>query len=479
MKCCFLVNNAPFLSEFFGKLSNEIIERGDDCLIIWISKIAEYEKKKFFPDKVKFISAVDWCADNYDKNRKEFFGLSWKSFFSIFDRNDVLKFDYNKSIETTLQTIQFLEFIFEKEKPDVVFGETPTGLFHLVAHYLCEKNNVLHLGLGERVDNKIDISDSGYTCLNYEKTFKEINNNDISNEEKELAKKTIEDFISHKQLASYRELLKIHFSQFGLIKHYIGRIKSPGMSLFRYFCERKRFKKFDSESEAILKKVIWAPLKTERRQFRILLQKNIFSKINKQDKDFFLFPLQFQPEASTNICATYYCDQLNTIKNIAFSLPFPYKLYVKEHPVAIGTRPNSFYKELKKIPNVVLISPEENLEDIIRNSSGVIVLTSSVGLEAVLSGKPVYAFADVDLFYSYHPLCRISQNFEELKNRIQADLINKPDISNLEDINIRFVISYLRNAIDGYIVTASANEDTNNYASIYQCLKKLFYSYRR
>ena len=65
MKWCILINNAPNLSEFFGKLSDEIIKRGDDCLVVFGGKIAEYEKKKFFPNKAKFISAVDWCAGNY------------------------------------------------------------------------------------------------------------------------------------------------------------------------------------------------------------------------------------------------------------------------------------------------------------------------------------------------------------------------------------------------------------------------------
>jgi len=473
MKWCILINSAPFLSEFFGKLSDEIIRRGDDCLIIWSSKIAEYEKKKFFSNKARFISIVDWSIDSHKNGKKEFFGLSWKDFFPFFDRNGVLKFDYNKSIEITLRAVQFFEFIFEKEKPDVVIGEPLTSLFHQVAHHFSKKSNVPYFGLGKRLDDKIDVYDSGFTCLDYEKTFRKINNSAVSDKEKEFAKKYIEDFISHKQLVSYGEVLKIHFSQLGLIKHYIGRIKNPGLLLFRYLRKRKYFKDFDYESESILKKVILAPLKMERRQFRILSQKNIFSKIDKQDKDFFLFPLQFQPEASTDVCAIYYCDQLNTIKNIAFSLPFPYKLYVKEHPVAVGTRPKEFYDKLKKIPNVVLISPDEDVENMIRNSSGVITLTSTVGLEAVLVGKPVYIFEGVDVFYSYHPLCRILQGFEELKNKIQKDLINKPDISNLEDINNRFVVSYFRNTIDGDIASASQEKDTNNYQLIFQDLKKI------
>ena len=471
MKWLFLVNNAPFLSEFFGKLADEIIKRGDSCLIVWGCKIAEYKKKKFFPNGAKHISAIDWCIDNYREEKKEFFRLSWKDFFPLFDRIAASKFDYKKAIGLTLQAIQFFEFIFEKEKPNVIISESPTGLFHQVAYRFCEKNNVLYLGFADsKINNRIDIYDSGITCSKYERTFREIN---ISREEKEFAESFVEKFISHQQTPSSMGFIKIHFGQFGLIKHYIKRIKESGPLLFRYFRERRRFKNFDYESEAILKKAISAPLRMERRQFRIFSQKNTFSKIRSQNKEFFLFPLQFQPEASTDVYAIYYCDQLNTIKNIAFSLPFPYKLCVKEHLAAIGTRPKEFYEKLKKIPNVVLVSPYENVESIVRNSSGVITLTSTVGLEAALAGKPVYILGDV--FYSYHPLCRKVVGFEELKKKIEENLEGKPKINDLKDINNRFVASYFRNTILGDIVVASRKVDANDYKEMYNDIKRIFF----
>ena len=149
----------------------------------------------------------------------------------------------------------------------------------------------------------------------------------------------------------------------------------------------------------------------------------------------------------------------------------PYKLYAKEHPVAAGTRPNEFYEELKKIPNIILISPRENMENLVKNSSGVISLTSTVGLEAALVGKPVYVLGDV--FYSYHPLCRKVKNFEELESRIREDLIDMKMPASLEDINTHFVVSYFRNTIPGDMITAGAQKDTNDYKLIYKSILKL------
>lgn len=472
MKYCFLINNAAFLSEFFGKLASEIIKKGDNCFVILGGKITEYEKKKFFPNEAKFISVVDWRINNYRENEKEFFGLSWKDFFPLFDRNDALKLDYNKSIKTTLQVTQFFKFIFEKEKPDVVISESPSGLTHLVAYYFCQKNNAIYLGLGDsRLNNRIDVYDTEFTCLRYEETFKEINNGSMLKEEKEFARNFIEKFISHERLPSYLASEKIYFSQIDLIKHFLKRIKEVYNPLLRYILSRRKYKNFDGESEIILKTLSKAVFKAERKKIRIFFQKRFFKEYSKKDK-FFLFPLQIQPESSTNVHAIYYCDQLNTAKNIAFSLPLSYKLYVKEHPIAVGTRPTEFYEKLKKIPNIVLISPQENIENIIKNSSGVITLTSTAGLEAALAGKPVYVLGDV--FYSYHPLCRKVKGFEELKSKIEDDLINKPNIDNLEEINSRFIISCFRNTIPGNMTVANTKEDTNDYKLIYQKIENLF-----
>jgi len=315
------------------------------------------------------------------------------------------------------------------------------------------------------------VYDQKFTFSGYKKTFAELTDGSINKEEKERAQNFVKKFISHEQAPSAIASSKIHFSQLGLVKHFLKRIKETHFSLLRYTFARQKYKLFDSESEITLKLFFRAFFNAQKRKFRIFFQKRFFKALPQEKVKFFLLPLHYQPEAATDVFAIYYCDQLNTAKNIAFSLPFPYKLYVKEHPAAVGTRAKEFYKELKKIPNIVLISPHENIENIIKNSSGVVTLTSTVGLEAALAGKPVYVLGDV--FYSYHPLCREVRGFEDLKNKIENDLINKLNINNLEDINNKFVTSYFRNTIPGNMAAASIGEDTNNYKLIYEDILKI------
>ena len=241
----------------------------------------------------------------------------------------------------------------------------------------------------------------------------------------------------------------------------------------KYFKERRRLGAFDHESEFALRYNLFVPLIFLKSYLRKFSQRNVFEKINTNDA-FFLFPLQLQPESSISIMATYLADQVNTAKNIAFSLPFPYKLYVKEHPSSVNHRAGIFYKKLKKIPNVVLLSPYENTEQLIQKSQGIITLSSTVGMEAALVGKRVYLLGDAS--YEYHPLCKRIHNFEELRQEISNDLLNPSPIVDLENTNIRFIISYFRYVVPGNFEDAEQKNDHNNYKIMYQALKKLLSS---
>jgi len=474
MKWYFFIHSAPFIGEFLGKLSSKVIENGEEVVFCTDTKIAEFSKRKYFPKDIKVLSKVDWCIENYDKNQRGFKDFFWKGFFPVFDRADFFnfKFNYDDVTEMMSQEYQFFKYIFEKEKPDVIIGESPISvLFPEIFSYY--RNRTIFLGtIGSRFPGRIDIYDLENTCSKYEKSFKEMKN--ISEKEEKFAKDLIEKFVSHKQLPPYMEYQnKIkNLGEINRVKKYLKQEKEMWRYWFKYILNRKKFKKFDFHSEFLLRYAFWYhPLFALKRKFNILFSRKDFSHLANNEK-FFLFPLHLQPELSTSFQATYFCDQINTVRNVAFSLPFPFKLYVKEHPSAVGERKKSFYEELEKIPNVVLISPYENTKELIKKSAGVITLTSTLGMEAALMGKPVYVLGNV--FYSYHPACKKIKNFEELRQRVYQDLIQKPQIDNLEDINVRFILSYFKNTIEADDVGALSKNDTNDYKKIYYDIKRLF-----
>lgn len=162
------------------------------------------------------------------------------------------------------------------------------------------------------------------------------------------------------------------------------------------------------------------------------------------DEKFYLFPLHYQPEASTLVCAQKYEKQLFAIDNIAKSLPNNTLLYVKEHYAVLGHRSLHFYKELQKYPNVRLIDPFEDIHALIKNSLACIVLTNTTGFEAILHGKKVFVLGDV--FYDFFEnVEKISDVYIENEKLLDYN-------SNVKDEDIvRFLCAYKRSLYDGCV----------------------------
>jgi hypothetical protein len=201
-----------------------------------------------------------------------------------------------------------------------------------------------------------------------------------------------------------------------------------------------------NESVHDIGNVVWFILKLARRHIvrnlrvfacRRWLQKPILG------ERFYLYPLHYHPEASTSVCARHYINEAEVIRNIAFNMPMGTYLYVKEHRSAVGLPPLSFYRDLAKLPNVRLLDPDLNARSLIAQSKGVITLTSTVGYEAIILGKPVYT--PVEPFYAFHPLVRHVPRWEQL----HALLLEESDMDLPKHDALAFVGSYWLNTYDG------------------------------
>lgn len=471
MKWCIIVNDAPFLIEFLGKLSFKLLEQGDECVLVYTSKIAEYTKTRHFPKEAKAISGVDWCLAHYDASPREYGELTWRELFPDFDRMVNWPWGYQESKKRLAQYYQFFDEFLQREQPDAILFELPSGGAAQPAFFLSAKYGIPYLGIIEsRIAGHIDVLDPGCHSALYQQTFNALAPENISADEAQFARHFIRGFLSHELLPSYYGVGTIRFGLFEYIVHYFKRVREIGGPMWQYFSRRKKFKDTDFETESRLRTALRAPGALALRQARIMLQKHLYERAESQD-EYYLFPLHVQPEASTSAQAMQYVNQVSTIRNIAFSLPFPCKLYVKEHPYAVGSKPDSFYRAIKNIPNVRLIAPQENMQELIRHSQGVIALTGTVGMEAAMAGKPAYVLGNV--FYDYHPLCRISKNMDELREQILTDRKNGVPQENLQEQNIRFVVSYLRHTVPGNTVAATIENDSNDYRAIAHDLRRV------
>ena len=157
------------------------------------------------------------------------------------------------------------------------------------------------------------------------------------------------------------------------------------------------FHAYQNPSNALMKRVL-----------RIINASRYASCLSKNEADlealsdmglkYFIYPLHFHPEASTLIKGRWINNQLQIIEFISKSLPSDCVLLVKEHKVSIGRRQKSFYNEVVKHHNVMLVSHKLNPHDLIKRSCGVVTISSSMGLEAIFHDKAVICFGDV--FYN-------------------------------------------------------------------------------
>ena len=147
-----------------------------------------------------------------------------------------------------------------------------------------------------------------------------------------------------------------------------------------------------------------------RRLVRSRLAPAYFSRSSVQER-YVLFPLQFQPETTTLVCAPFAVDQPSFVESIARCIPVDHRLYVKEHRTSIGRRPLGDYRRISRSWNVRLIDPMAEVFGLIQNASAVLAITSTMGWEAILLDRPVVTFGEV--FYNTYPLVRRASAFPQ------------------------------------------------------------------
>jgi len=167
------------------------------------------------------------------------------------------------------------------------------------------------------------------------------------------------------------------------------------------------------------------------------IDKNFEKKIP-ENSPFIYFPMHVDPEKVLLMGAPYFTDQIPVIKNIAKSIPVDFKLYVKEHPGMkwVGWRPESYYKDILNIPNVVLVHPSVSSEEIMKKSSLVITIRGTSSLEAAFYEKPSIVFFP-EIGYETLSAIHILSDISELPTAIRTSLKKQVNLLDLSDY-IRF-----------------------------------------
>jgi len=112
------------------------------------------------------------------------------------------------------------------------------------------------------------------------------------------------------------------------------------------------------------------------------------------EQPYIYVPLHFQPEATSMPLGGIYFDQHLMVQQLSYHLPQGWKLYVKEHPYPSNRyyRSQEYYRRLKEIPHVQLISKSINTYELLEHSRATASLTGLAGWEGLFKGKPYLLF---------------------------------------------------------------------------------------
>lgn len=169
---------------------------------------------------------------------------------------------------------------------------------------------------------------------------------------------------------------------------------------------------------------------------------NYFEQAQPGEK-FVFFPFHVEPELALLLYAPFHTHQSSIMQNVAQSLPWDTCLYVKEHPQAVGVKDMGFYKRVKGTPNVRMIYPHVSSRALIAGSKGVVTITGTAGMEAMLMNKPTVTLGDV--FYNFVPkLVTRAKSIEEVPDLVRQFDYFEPNEKILEN----FVSAILDESIE-------------------------------
>lgn len=453
IKILCLINSIPHCRTFFEKLSAVLEDRGVKFYFALDSHLSDV----LYNNEIALTSFNSLYFSDFLKNEYNYnYGdESCEIFFPDFDRLNGFgvrnKFSQRSGINYRLVSgllKKYYNKIFLEFKPDIVLYEMASNSFALSAYNQCVINKIPFFSISpSRISGRFEISETG--GLKDSSTINKIFKNRIKYQIKDYYDNIAEDYIASidNQIPDYMKTNGL--DKIGLISKYLNLKKIKYLykiliySIFYRQDIRYSYQCGDpiDWSVAYFKRAIY-------RRFRFnycnKLYENNVDLSNDGDK-FFLYPLHFHPEASTSVCAPDYVDEFSVIKSIAFRLPGNCTLYVKEHPSAVALQSINFYRNIKMLPNVKLISPNYNTKDLIRKSVGVITITSTVGFEAAVLNKPVITIGNV--FYNYFPNVRNIDGYLGLEDAINWAIKYKK-ISN--HLLIKAVSSYVQYGSKGY-----------------------------
>lgn len=228
--------------------------------------------------------------------------------------------------------------------------------------------------------------------------------------------------------------------------------RKVGIVLYGLMFIATAFRSWPSSKSVLTKLIINIQNKIVREDFKSLA--SYYDKIAhplELNCHYVYFPLNYQPELTSNPLGGIFTDQILAISLIAKNLPDGWMIYVKEHPAQflhinfIGqlSRDENFYNKILSIPNVKLVPRNIDQFALIDQSQCIATVTGTTGWQAVVRGKKAIVFGEA--WYQNAPNVHRVTHDENCRNAINA-ILTDPEHS--DDDVIKYLHDFINKSVE-------------------------------
>ena len=373
--------------------------------------------EKYFLLKKRGIKPNILNLKNLEKSFKDFKNIRMQlnasqKFSTYFHDRDIYK-DTSNNDQLVIYEIYYKEIlkVINESSPEYIF-DNDSGELRTIIYELSRQKNIPYITLGLSYYKEFCIPNFNQFSGPDEWLIKKVENNTVSDNEdfqppNEFTYAYAEDIYRHFSLRPYVFFREFYY----FIKSFIKLSYPPPFGAKHLPRNLLNFKTLFNK--IIIKYFI-----------------NFSENIDIKNEKFIIFPLHVSPEGSTFTISPLFLNETFIIELISNCLPVDFKLVLKEHPGMIGQRALSFYKKIQKLPNVIFLHPfsKYKINELIENSSAVVTISGTSGMEALMLNRPAIVFAKT--FYSFLDGCYVFKDITRFKLDLDNILNQKNLLSN-------------------------------------------------
>jgi len=403
-----------------------------DCELFAIIDVSHSMNNFFKSQKIVPFSKIWFLREEASSTKKspdiryltyieEKYGiLLWKKAFSeaTFSNNQDYQFSRDEILSLINVECKFFEKVLEEVKPNFLLMKASDNHASQILEEMCSALKIKVLSLqNTRV---------GYRCI-INSEFEKIDQQTPHLDEEQIKFSTLEEVKDYFNKFNKYKQVKSLDRKIPTWKRYL---ETSSYMLRSKKLQEDYYINYEKSQIKNLVKILRSKIFLKQWLKQNFLNKKTIIKIDSNQK-FIYFPLMSEPETALTKGAPFYTNQLEVITHIAKSLPVDFKLYVKEHPAMFSARKRdfSYYKKITELPNVRLVHPSINPNELIEKCSLIVSIAGTTPVEGALHKKPSIIFSD--LSYSNLPFVYRVKKLEDLPMIIKNIIQKKFDYSSI------------------------------------------------